>query len=63
MKRKPIGNRPDPDTLPREPPEDTPDLLLALARRRCPRCNNYLFEEVGRLYCLICSWEWSVERR
>ena len=22
--------------LPREPAEDTPDLLLALARRRCP---------------------------
>ena len=39
----------------REPPEG--DSLEALLHRRCPQCGSYLFKEVGRLYCLICSWE------
>ena len=58
MTRPPARSRPDLDAaLARMPRQEDPDLLLALARRRCPRCGNYLFREPGRVFCLVCSWE------
>jgi hypothetical protein len=57
MKRK-IRGHPDPGTvLAREPPEDSPEVRLALARRRCPVCGGFLLREPGRIFCLVCSWE------
>jgi len=59
MRRNPIRSRQDLDeALARMPRQEDPDLLLALARRKCPKCNSYLFKEPpDRTFCLICSWE------
>lgn len=44
------------------------DAKVAINRRRCPQCHNYLFLEsvYGEGYwwsCLICGWERPIERR
>jgi ribosomal protein S27AE len=61
MKRKAIRGHPDLDTLARDPPlADPPEVRLALARRRCPRCGGFIWREPGRLSCSQCYWEYYV---
>lgn len=69
MRRSPASWRQErllDEALARMPRQDDPDLLLALACRRCPRCGSYLFREPpDRTFCLTCSWEWygAADRR